>query len=225
MKPQRFRLCILLGLGMLVLGCGGSPTTTPPQNTQSARHPRATATPESTATITPTPGITRLAYPWKMVLAPRNTPPWNWLPDKSVAATILDEQTSDINDFWRWIGFAKPDTVLHFQPDPSRVSLLVTPSYAATVQKVLTYLQSSGRLITYASTSFRVSFLGCEQDGLRCKVVLALGETRKTIFDTSTGQMLSEDPQAVGSAPITLVYSQEAKRWQVDALQIVLTQL
>jgi hypothetical protein len=162
-----------------------------------------------------------------MVAAPRNTPPWTALPSESVRGQVLEEQTSDLRAFWAWIGYARPVTVLHFQPDASQLARFVYGSYQQTVIQALAEQARSGQLVTYATSDFTLQLEGCKEDGLTCKALLSLGLVRKIIFDTNTGQMLSETPPA-GQAPqygvvgLTLQYDKEGQQWQIAALQIVL---
>jgi hypothetical protein len=160
-----------------------------------------------------------------MVQVPGNTPPWNWLPDQGTREQVLDEQVNDLRAFWSWIGYFKPDRVLHFQPDATQLSHYVAGGFTQTVQQQLSALQSSGQLITYSTTDFRLDLEGCKQDGVTCKALLALGLTRKIVFDTGTGEMLAQDPPAgqaanFGTAALTLQYVKEEQRWKISALQL-----
>ncbi len=225
MHTRRHLLTLALLLVALA-GCGGASTrTTTSSPTPGGARPTASASASTTPTSTATPGVTRLAYPWPMVRVPGNTPPWNYLPDQGTRTEVQEEQVSDLRAFWTWIGYFKPENVLHFQPDATQVSHYAAGGFAQTVQQQLSALQSSGHLITYSTTDFRLDLEGCKEDGLTCTALLALGLTRKIVYDTRSGAVLVEDPPAgqaanFGGAALTLKYVKEEQRWKVTALQL-----
>lgn len=206
---------LLVVLGLLVLaGCGGLPTqTTTP--TRTSTHPSGTSTPAAQ----PSPGITRVPYPWPMQATTTSFGTTIYRPSDPA---VRKEMQADFLTFWVWSGHAKPPEVLHFVPDATQIPRLATADDAGQLQTYVQQVETSGQLVTYTGKQFIQNIKSCTRDGLQCTNLYAFGVTVKAVYSTRTGNVISKTtaPNFFATVSILQVYNRSLQVWQIGSVQV-----
>lgn len=210
-------LGVVLGLLVLVAGCGSAPAGNAPPG----HHPTTVSSPTRLATATPS--IARVSYPWAM------TPHTNvfngqtfWTPSNPA---VNQEMMADFLSYWSWSGYGGP-TAFPFTPNAHQIPLLATTDYSGQLQGYASQIASSGQVTAYVGAidpakGRPAQTVRCtDQSGLVCNNGYAFNTTTKTVYNSQTGAVSTATAQITVVCQVTQDYNQELHRWQLSAVQL-----